>query len=198
MLFRRLRLDRRQYDLMIGRIRDWDRRYGQLQGEIDYRCAALGVNGFPALMRLRQKAKKGTGGRAANRLAPSGAQTLIEEIAREAQALDTKLRALEREIGLGPTEVKAILADIHVAECQKTEAKNSLIAAKLRLVVSMAVRLSNSGPQFLDLIRAGYIGLVREVDRLEYQEFSTFANWWILQAITRAIADKARPSGEGV
>jgi RNA polymerase primary sigma factor len=92
-------------------------------------------------------------------------------------------------------DLHAILANIDQSEKLASEAKKHLIEANLRLVVSIAKKYTNRGLQFLDLIQEGNIGLMRAVDKFEYQrgyKFSTYATWWIRQAITRAIADQAR------
>jgi RNA polymerase, sigma 70 subunit, RpoD len=103
--------------------------------------------------------------------------------------------SLEAETFLSPSEAKESLLQIIRGEEKVREAKSELIKANLRLVVSIAKRYTNRGLQFLDLIQEGNIGLMKAVDKFEYKrgfKFSTYATWWIRQAITRAIADQAR------
>jgi RNA polymerase primary sigma factor len=105
----------------------------------------------------------------------------IDEIEDRTTMPSKRLRRLDREIDTGLRKLKT--------------AKNELIKANLRLVVSIAKKYTNRGLQFLDLIQEGNIGLMKAVDKFEYQrgyKFSTYATWWIRQAITRAIADQAR------
>ena len=99
----------------------------------------------------------------------------------------------DREMNIG--EIKEISRQMSIAEAKARRAKREMVEANLRLVISIAKKYTNRGLQFLDLIQEGNIGLMKAVDKFEYQrgyKFSTYATWWIRQAITRSIADQAR------
>jgi RNA polymerase primary sigma factor len=119
----------------------------------------------------------------------------LQEIDREAKNIQRKITRLEVECGLTAERLKNAVRAIIEGEIRAREAKSELVKANLRLVVSIAKKYTNRGLQFLDLIQEGNIGLMKAVDKFEYQrgyKFSTYATWWIRQAITRAIADQAR------
>jgi RNA polymerase primary sigma factor len=119
----------------------------------------------------------------------------IGEYTDEIKQIQTKLAKFEKEYGLTISEIKDINRKMSIGEAKARRAKKEMVEANLRLVISIAKKYTNRGLQFLDLIQEGNIGLMKAVDKFEYRrgyKFSTYATWWIRQAITRSIADQAR------
>jgi RNA polymerase primary sigma factor len=124
-----------------------------------------------------------------------GDESLREELRRQIRRNQKKIRSVENKFFSNREDIQRTLDMIYQGEAMANEAKSKLVEANLRLVVSIAKKYTNRGLQFLDLIQEGNMGLMKAVDKFEYRrgyKFSTYATWWIRQAITRAIADQAR------
>ncbi len=120
---------------------------------------------------------------------------LLVNVKNDVVRAQKKLRLMEEENGLTIAEIKDINRQMSIGEAKSRRAKKEMVEANLRLVFSIAKKYTNRGLQFLDLIQEGNIGLMKAVDKFEYRrgyKFSTYATWWIRQAITRSIADQAR------
>ena len=130
-------------------------------------------------------------------LIDSGASyaSVLQQHADEIQRAQKKLISLEEDFNISIGEIKEINRKMSIGEAKARRAKKEMVEANLRLVISIAKKYTNRGLQFLDLIQEGNIGLMKAVDKFEYRrgyKFSTYATWWIRQAITRSIADQAR------
>ncbi len=124
-----------------------------------------------------------------------GNAAVIENHTDAIHAVQDKLKHLEERAGLPIGELKEVNRRMSIGEAKARRAKKEMVEANLRLVISIAKKYTNRGLQFLDLIQEGNIGLMKAVDKFEYRrgyKFSTYATWWIRQAITRSIADQAR------
>ena len=120
---------------------------------------------------------------------------LLEKVKQDVVIAQKDIIDLEQRVGLSVKEIKEINRSMSMGETKMRRAKKDMVEANLRLVISIAKKYTNRGLQFLDLIQEGNIGLMKAVDKFEYRrgyKFSTYATWWIRQAITRSIADQAR------
>lgn len=193
-LLKNLHLEKRQVDRIVSKLRSCVERVEKGEEEIE-KCMLRTGKPVQELHRLFRHVKNNpdTLDQIANDLSLEGNEFL--EMEKTIKNGRRRIRRVEQEAKIDVRSLKQIMRQVDGGEAKAKEAKRELVEANLRLVVSIAKKYTNRGLQFLDLIQEGNIGLMKAVDKFEYQrgyKFSTYATWWIRQAITRAIADQAR------
>jgi RNA polymerase primary sigma factor len=193
--FMELKLSPRMFDALILNLRGHISEIRQLEKEI--MIIAVRDSGMPRKDFIATFPKNETSARWLQKHMKAGKKysTPLTKFKDEVERRQVRLGTLETQYHLSINDLKEINRDVSIGEAKARRAKKEMVEANLRLVISIAKKYTNRGLQFLDLIQEGNIGLMKAVDKFEYRrgyKFSTYATWWIRQAITRSIADQAR------
>jgi len=193
--FMELKLSPRMFDALILNLRGHISEIRQLEKEI--MIVAVRDAGMPRKDFIETFPKNETSARWLQKHLKAGKKysTVLVKFKEEIERRQARLEVLEQLYHLQINDLKDINREVSIGEAKARRAKKEMVEANLRLVISIAKKYTNRGLQFLDLIQEGNIGLMKAVDKFEYRrgyKFSTYATWWIRQAITRSIADQAR------